>query len=111
MVCAAPPSTIRDRPRGAEPGVIEKVETHTQVRTAMPWNVIVHDDPITLMMYVTRIFQQVFGFSLAKAERLMLEVHDSGRALVWSGAREQAEVYVFKLHSHQLLATLEPAPE
>jgi ATP-dependent Clp protease adaptor protein ClpS len=49
----------------------------------------------------------VFGYSLAKAEKLMLDVHHTGRALVWSGAREQAELYVFKLHANLLLATLE----
>jgi ATP-dependent Clp protease adaptor protein ClpS len=96
-------------PRAAEPGVVERVEPVTVVQTARPWNVIAHDDPITLMAYVTMVFQRVFGYSAEKATQLMMEVHSSGRALVWTGAKEQAEVYVFKLHSHQLLATLEPS--
>lgn len=90
-----------------EPGVVEVVEPVTVTKLARPWNVIVHDDPITLMNYVTMVFQKVFGYSLEKAESLMLTVHREGRALVWTGAREQAELYVFKLHSHQLMATLE----
>ena len=72
-----------------------------------PWNVVVHDDPINLMSYVTMVFQQVFNFSRAKAERHMLEVHRKGRSIVWTGLREPAEVYVQQLHGHLLLATLE----
>jgi ATP-dependent Clp protease adaptor protein ClpS len=89
----------------AEPGVIEEVETETSL--ARPWNVIVHDDPISLMTYVTVTFQRVFGYAYDKAHRLMMEVHNQGRSIVWTGGREQAELYVFKLHAAQLRATLE----
>ncbi len=92
-----------------QPGVIEKVETTPQFAT--PWNVIIHDDPITLMVFVTMVLRQVFGYTQQKAQELMLEVHTSGRAIVWTGAREQAELYTFKLHAHQLLATCEPVSE
>ncbi len=68
---------------------------------------IVHDDPITLMPFVTMTLQKVFGYATAKAQRLMMEVHTQGRSVVWTGAREQAELYVFKLHAAQLRATLE----
>lgn len=92
----------------AQPGTIQIEETKTSARLDRPWNVIVHDDPINLMSYVTLTFQRVFGYPRAKAERLMLEVHQNGRSLVWSGGREQAEMYVHQLHGYQLLATLEP---
>lgn len=82
-------------------------ETKTGELTDVPWTVIVHNDPVNLMSYVTRVFQKLFGFSRAKAEKHMLEVHEKGRSAVWSGAREQAEVYVQQLHAHLLLATLE----
>lgn len=88
-----------------KPGVLEEVETET--RLAPPWNVIVHNDPITLMSYVTMVFQKVFGYSYAKAHTLMMEVHTAGRSVVWTGAQEQAESYVQKLHAHQLLSTME----
>lgn len=74
------------------------------------WSVIVHNDPVNLMSYVTLILCRVLGFSKQKAERHMLEVHHKGRSLVWSGSREQAELYVQQLHAHLLLATLEKAP-
>lgn len=97
------------RAETAEPGVIEEVDTRTQL--ARPWNVIVHDDPVTLMTYVTVTFQRIFGYPYEKAHRLMMEVHTEGRSIVWTGAREQAEIYVFKLHAAQLRATMEQVDE
>ena len=87
----------------------EQTETKTRPETSLapPWNVVVHDDPVTLMTYVTKVFMQVFGYPQEKAHRLMMEVHKSGRSIVWTGAREQAEMYVQKLQAHHLLTTLE----
>lgn len=72
-----------------------------------PWNVVVHNDPVNLMSYVTMIFRKVFGFSREQAKRHMLEVHHLGRSIVWSGQREKAEFYVQQLQGHLLLATIE----
>ena len=87
----------------------EKTDTKTRPDTSLasPWNVIVLDDPVTLMSYVTKVFMQVFGYAQPKAQRLMMEVHKSGRSIVWTGAREQAEVYAQKLQAHHLLTSLE----
>ncbi|HXM01419.1 MAG TPA: ATP-dependent Clp protease adapter ClpS [Chthoniobacterales bacterium] len=82
-------------------------ETKTEALLATPWNVVVHNDPVNLMSYVTMVFQKVFGYSRDRATRHMLEVHHLGRSIVWSGAREQAELYVQQLHGHLLQATLE----
>lgn len=73
----------------------------------LPWNVVVLNDPINLMSYVTLIFQRVFGFSRERAEKHMMEVHELGRSIVWTGHRELAESYVEKLHGHLLLAQIE----
>ena len=72
-----------------------------------PWIVLVWNDPINLMSYVTFVFQKLFGYSLEKATELMLDVHDKGRAVVSSGAREKAEIDVFRLHEHGLWATMQ----
>ena len=72
-----------------------------------PWKVIVWDDPINLMSYVTFVFRKVFGYSEEKAHRLMMEVHVDGRSVVATGNREKAELDVFRLHEHGLWATLE----
>jgi ATP-dependent Clp protease adaptor protein ClpS len=82
-------------------------EQKTKVQLDVPWNVIVHNDPVNLMSYVTHVFQKVFGFSRDKAQQHMLEVHYKGRSIVWTGIRERAEFYVQQLHSFLLLATLE----
>ncbi len=74
-----------------------------------PWVVIVWNDPVNLMTYVTMVFQKVFGLSRENAERHMLEVHNNGRSVLWSGMRERAELYVQQLHGYLLLATLERA--
>ena len=76
-------------------------------RVEHPWLVIVWNDPVNLMSYVTYVFQKLFGYSNAKATRLMLDVHHKGRAVVASGTRERAEMDVGRLHRHGLWATLE----
>ena len=75
--------------------------------TDTPWIVLVWNDPINTMEYVTIVFQKLFGYSKAKAEQLMLQVHHEGRAVVSSGSREKAEVDVFRLHEHGLWATMQ----
>ncbi len=72
-----------------------------------PWIVLVWNDPINLMSYVAFVFQKLFGYSKEKAEKLMLDVHLKGRAVVSSGPREKAELDVFRLHEHGLWATME----
>jgi ATP-dependent Clp protease adaptor protein ClpS len=72
-----------------------------------PWVVIVWNDPINLMSYVTLVFKQLFGYSQAKATKLMLQVHNDGKAVVSSGTREKAELDVSRLHAHGLWATMQ----
>ena len=88
------------------PGTGTEVVERTDARLARPWNVV-DDDPVNLMVYVTRIFMQVFGYPRPKAETHMLEVHHQGRSIVWTGDREQAELYVLKLRSAALRTTME----
>ena len=99
------PSLAPPKGATAEPDIYQEEATVTA--TDVPWNVVVHNDPITKMNYVTMVFQKLFGFSREKAEIHMLEVHHQGRSILWSGARERAELYVQQLHGYQLLATLE----
>src|ERR1700747_2696662 len=82
-------------------------EKKPKVAIEAPWNVVVHNDPVNLMSYVTMVFQKVFGYSKQKAQKHMLEVHYDGRSIVWTGVRERAELYVQQLHGYLLLATLE----
>ena len=93
---------------GMDAPVIEK-ESLTEDALDVPWNVVVHNDPVNLMSYVAMVFRRVFGYSKERAQRHMMEVHQRGRSVVWTGVREPAESYVEKLHGYLLLATLEKA--
>ena len=75
--------------------------------TDVPWIVLVWNDPINLMSYVTFVFQKLFGYSREKATALMLDVHEKGRAVVANGTREKCELDVFRLHEHGLWATMQ----
>ena len=89
------------------PAEIKEPTTDDVVEPDRPWVVIVWNDPINLMSYVTYVFQKLFGYSREKATKLMLDVHQKGRAVVSSGPRERAEIDVFRLHEHGLWATME----
>jgi ATP-dependent Clp protease adaptor protein ClpS len=71
------------------------------------WEVIVWNDPVTLMSYVVFVLRKLFGYDEPTATRLMMQVHEEGRAVVSSGPREQAEMDVHRLHAHSLQATLQ----
>jgi ATP-dependent Clp protease adaptor protein ClpS len=89
------------------PTEIASPEDDLGLDTDQPWIVLVWNDPINTMEYVTLVFQKLFGYSKEKAEKLMLDVHNLGRAVVSSGAREKAEIDVFRLHEHGLWATMQ----
>lgn len=91
----------------SQAGILADIETRDEESLGLPWNVIVHNDPVNLMSYVTMVFQRVLGFPRDKATRHMLEVHHKGRSLVYTGERERAEAIVEQLHGYLLLATLE----
>jgi ATP-dependent Clp protease adaptor protein ClpS len=73
----------------------------------LPWLVVVWNDPINLMSYVTWVFMKLFGYPKARAEKLMWDVHTKGKAVVSSGPREKAESDVARLHAYGLWATME----
>ena len=93
----------------SQPVEVDEPTGDLDVRLDRPWMVIVWNDPINLMNYVTFVFQKLFGYSKAAATKLMLDVHNKGRAVVSSGPRERAELDVFRLHEHGLWATMEQA--
>ena len=98
--------TVASEPGGGL-GVLERPEVEEAPTEDRPWVVIVWNDPINLMSYVTFVLQKLFGYGLEKATELMLDVHLKGKAVVASGTREQSEMHVFRLHDHGLWATLE----
>ena len=81
--------------------------TATQEQLADVWRVVVLNDPVNLMSYVVMVFKKVLGFDETKARKHMLEVHEQGRSVVWSGLREKAEAYAFTLQQWHLSAVIE----
>ncbi len=91
----------------AAPVEVKEPESFEASSIDRPWKVIVWNDPINLMSYVTFVLQKLFGYSREKAEQLMLDVHHKGKAVVSDGPREKAEIDVFRLHEHGLWATMQ----
>jgi ATP-dependent Clp protease adaptor protein ClpS len=91
------------------PAPSPRVETELALEGA--WHVVVLNDPVNLMSYVVMVFKKVLGFDETKARRHMLEVHEQGRSVVWTGLREKAEAYAFTLQQWHLTAVLEPDGE
>jgi ATP-dependent Clp protease adaptor protein ClpS len=89
------------------PVEIERPASDEDVTPDVPWIVIVWNDPINLMSYVVLVFQKLFGYTRDKATKLMLDVHQKGRAVVSSGPRERCELDVARLHAYGLWATLQ----
>jgi ATP-dependent Clp protease adaptor protein ClpS len=83
------------------------IQTEEVTSLDVPWNVVVNDDPVNLMGYVTFVLTKVFGYDEKKASILMIQVRRQGRSIVWTGEREKAEFYVQQLQGHQLKTTLE----
>jgi ATP-dependent Clp protease adaptor protein ClpS len=94
-------------PTTLEPTRVREPDVDEHVQEDHPWIVIVWNDPVNLMSYVTFVLQKLFGYSNEKATELMLDVHHKGKAVVASDTRERAEMHVFRLHEHGLWATME----
>jgi ATP-dependent Clp protease adaptor protein ClpS len=90
-----------------QPAEVLDPEVDDATKSDKPWIVIVWNDPINLMSYVSFVLQKLFGYSKAKADILMMDVHEKGRAVVSNGPREKAEIDVFRLHEHGLWATMQ----
>lgn len=91
---------------GVAPVEVERPESDTVVGPDAPWVTIVWNDPVNLMSYVTYVFETYFGYPRSKAEKLMMDVHHKGRAVVSNGSREEMERDVGAMHSYGLWATL-----
>lgn len=94
-------------PTTLEPTQVAEPAADERVAEDHPWIVLVWNDPVNLMSYVTFVLQKLFGYSREHAESLMLDVHEKGRAVVSTGTKEKAELDVFRLHEHGLWATMQ----
>lgn len=91
------------------PVELERPQTGAVAAPDTPWVTVVWNDPVNLMSYVTFVLQEYFGYPKPKAEKLMLDVHQKGRAVVSTGTREEMERDVEAMHGYGLWATLQKA--
>ena len=91
----------------ADPKTLTRTREATELD--VPWNVIVHDDPVNLVKYVIYVLMKIFGYNEKKSTVMTMQVHRQGRSVVWSGEREKAEFYVQQLQAHQLKSSMEKA--
>jgi ATP-dependent Clp protease adaptor protein ClpS len=91
------------------PVEVERPESEEVVLPDLPWITIVWNDPVNLMSYVAYVFQSYFGYRRSKAEKLMMQVHQEGKAVVSNGSREEMERDVQAMHGYGLWATLQKA--
>ena len=96
-----------DTQEGTRTGTAESTDSLTA--PDIPWNLVIWNDPVNLMSYVSYVFQSYFGYSESKANKLMMEVHKKGRSIVASGSKEQVERHAVAMHGFGLWATVEKA--
>jgi ATP-dependent Clp protease adaptor protein ClpS len=89
------------------PGTVQVEDTSTRTSLDPGYLVICWNDPVNYMVYVTHVFQKVFGWNRQKAEFHMMQVHEQGRSVLIRETLEKAEHYVHQLQSYALHATLE----
>ena len=82
-------------------------KTKTEEDLSVPWKVIVLNDPVNLMSYVVMVFRKVFGYNESKSTKHMMEVHQLGKSVLWTGEREEAECYAYQLQRWRLQTILE----
>jgi ATP-dependent Clp protease adaptor protein ClpS len=91
----------------APPKTEKKEKTETRELRDRGYLVICWNDPVNLMLYVTHVFQTVFGWPRERAERHMMQVHESGKSVLARETFEKAEHYVHQLQGYGLHATME----
>ncbi len=91
----------------AETRIQHETRPAPQPRLADMWRVVVLNDPVNRMSYVVMVFRRIFGMPEERARKHMLEIHETGRSVLWAGTREQAEAYVFALQQWHLTALVQ----
>ena len=92
---------------GTAPVEVTEPDIDEEIERDIPWIVLVWNDPVNLMSYVTYVFQKLFGYPRAKAEKLMMDVHTKGKAVVANGTKDECEGHVARLHAYGLWATMQ----
>jgi ATP-dependent Clp protease adaptor protein ClpS len=74
--------------------VLPETDSETTVRRIPPYNVVLLNDDHHSMLFVVGVLREVFGMQMPRAVERMMEAHTTGRAVVWTGPKEVAELKV-----------------
>jgi ATP-dependent Clp protease adaptor protein ClpS len=83
------------------PETIVRPSTKTRQKTKRqpPYAVILHNDDVNSFEFVIQVLQKVFHYDVQKAVSLMLQAHETGRSIVWTGSLEVAELKADQIRS------------
>ncbi len=89
----------------------ERLDTGDETGLGRPWLVIVkNDDHNTFQGVAFALSTVIPGVDYDKGMALANRIHNTGQAVVWSGHKEQAELYWEQLQAYGLtMAPLESA--
>ncbi len=76
-----------------------KEQEETRTRRIPPYNVIVENDDFHSFEFVIEVLRKALGYNEQRAFQLTHEAHTSGRAVVWSGPKEVAELKLEQIRS------------
>jgi ATP-dependent Clp protease adaptor protein ClpS len=98
-----------------------KEREETRTRRIPPYNLILENDDYHSFEFVVGVLQKALGYNEQRAFLLTKQAHDSGRAVVWTGTKEVAELKLEQMLSfHEIRSdgskfgplgcSIEPAP-
>lgn len=98
-----------DTTPGGGTAVIDRPDTDidTTPATDKGWNTVVANDPVNEMGYVTEVFMLVLDVDEAGATKLMMQIHQNGRGIVFHGTKDEANEKMLALQGYQLWASVE----
>ena len=93
--------------RALAPEVTLGSSTDEDEKSQQPWKTLLWDDPVNTMGQVIFVLTKELGMQRLQAEAAMFEAHTNGKAVVYSGEREEAERRALLLFKWLLQATVE----
>lgn len=108
-----PETIVKTRPRA---------EDQTRARRVPPYHVILENDDHHSMEFVVEVLSKALGYNPERSVQLMLQAHRTGRAIVWTGPKEVAELKAERITTfHEIRpggrdlgplgCAIEPAPQ
>lgn len=95
------------------PNIDEEIEVEIELKEPPMFKVLLHNDDYTSMDFVVEVLTNIFHKTSEQAEGIMLQIHNSDKAIcgVYSFEIAQTKVQQVKLRAKQnefpLLATME----